>query len=95
MVSDDPLYQSPTWLFTEAKLDPNKIRSLERYVTGRSTAYRVRIMGKLDQGGPMGLMEVVVDISGPRPRVVYFRDLSEKARQARDAGADPAKLAGL
>lgn len=95
MGSDDPLYQSPAWLFTEAKLDPTKIRSLERYVTGRSTAYRVRIMGKLDQGGPMGLMEIVVDTSGPRPRVVYFRDLSEKARQARDSGSDPVKLAGL
>ena len=95
MSSGDPLYQSPTWLFTEANMDPTKIRSIERYITGYSTAYRVRIMGKLDGSGPMSLMEVVVDTSGPRPRVVYFRDLSEKARQAREAGADPAKLAGL
>lgn len=91
----DPLYLTPTWIFTDAGLPPAKVKSIEKYVTGQSTAYRVRVLGRLDSGGPMGLMEAVVEASGPRPRVVYFRDLSEKARQARDAGGSVSKLAGL
>jgi len=91
----DPVFVTPTWLFTSAGLTPAKVKGIEQYVTGRSTAFRVRVLGKLDAGGPMGLMEAVIETSGPRPRVVYFRDLSEKARQAKDAGGDPVRLSGF
>ncbi len=91
----DPVYLTPTWLLTTANLTAQKIKGIENYVTGRSTAFRVRVLGKLDKGGPMGLMEAVIETSGPRPRVVYFRDLSEKSRQAKEAGGDPVKLAGF
>jgi hypothetical protein len=73
----DPIFQTPAWLITEANFSPQTLRSLERYITARSQVYRVQSLGYFDGGGPTARIEAVIDTNGGRPRIIYWRDLSE------------------
>lgn len=73
----DPIFQTPAWLVTEANLSTDTLRTLERYVTARSTVYRVQSMGYFDGGGPTARVEAVIDTNAGRPRIIYWRDLTE------------------
>jgi hypothetical protein len=73
----DPIYQTTAWLITEANLTPASLRTLERYVTARTQVYRVQSLGTFDSGGPTARVEAVIDTNGGRPRIVYYRDLTE------------------
>lgn len=73
----DPIYATPTWLYTEAGLSPRTLRSLDRYVSTRSQVYRFQVVGYFDQPGAVSRVEAVVDGNNGRPRIVYWRDLTE------------------
>jgi type II secretory pathway component PulK len=73
----DPTYQTPAWLLTEAKLSLPKLQALERYLTAQTQVYRVQVVGYFDQGGPMARVEAVIDTNAGKPRIIYWRDLSE------------------
>lgn len=76
----DPVYRTTAWLVTEAGLKPAQAKALNRYVTGRSQVYRFQVVGTFDRPGPMARIEAVVDANNGRPRVVYWRDLSDLGR---------------
>jgi hypothetical protein len=73
----DPIYNTPAWLITEAGLTPQKVQSIERFITARSFVYRFQVVGYYETGGPATRLEAVVDTSLGRPRIVYLRDISE------------------
>jgi type II secretory pathway component PulK len=73
----DPIFQTLAWLITEANFSPQSLRSIERYITGRSQVYRVQSLGYFDGGGPTARIEAVIDTNGGRPRIIYWRDLTE------------------
>ena len=73
----DPIYQTPAWLITEANFSPETLRTLERYITARSQVYRVQVLGYFDGGGPTARVEAVIDTNAGRPRIVYWRNLTE------------------
>jgi DNA uptake protein ComE-like DNA-binding protein len=73
----DPIYQTPAWLITEANFSPQTLRTLEKYITARSQVYRVQSLGYFDGGGPTARIEAVIDTNGGRPRIIYWRDLTE------------------
>jgi type II secretory pathway component PulK len=73
----DPIFQSTAWLLTEANLRPATLRSLERYITARTQVYRLQSVGTFDGGGPTARVEAVIDTNGGRPRILYYRDLTE------------------
>ena len=73
----DPIFQTPAWLLTEASLKPATLQALEKYVTARSQVYRVQVVGYFDGGGPTARIEAVIDTNNGRPRIVYWRDLTE------------------
>ncbi len=73
----DAIFQTPTWLITEANLAPAKLIQLEKYITTRSQSYRVQSIGYFDRDGPRARMEAVIDTNNGRPRIVYRRDLTE------------------
>lgn len=73
----DPIYNTPAWLMTEASLPVATLKTLERYITTRSTVYRVQAIGYFDGGGPTARIEAVIDTNNGRPRIVYWRDLTE------------------
>jgi type II secretory pathway component PulK len=75
--STNPTYQTPAWLLTEANLRRDTLRTLERYITARSQVYRVQVLGYFDGGGPTARIEAVIDTNNGRPRIIYWRDLTE------------------
>lgn len=76
----DPIYQTPAWLYTEANLSPQTLATLDRFVSARTQAYRIQVVGYFPQGGPTARVEAIIDTNRGRPRVVYWRDLSELGR---------------
>lgn len=73
----DPIFQTPTWLVTRAKLSPTVVKSLEKYITTRTQVYRVQSIGYFDQDGPAARIEAVIDTNKGRPRILMWRDISE------------------
>jgi hypothetical protein len=71
---------SLAWLITTANLPATKLTTLERYVTARTQVYRVQAMGYFDGPGPTARVEAVIDTNAGRPRIVYWRDLTELGR---------------
>lgn len=76
----DAVYQSPAWLVTEANISLNTVRTLEKYVTTRTQVYRVHSIGYFEAGGPSARIEAIIDTNSGRPRIVYWRDLTELGR---------------
>lgn len=76
----DPIFNTPAWLITEANLPASTLQSLEQYITGRSQVYRVQSLGYFDGGGPTARIEAVIDTNAGRPRIAYFRDLTETGK---------------
>jgi DNA uptake protein ComE-like DNA-binding protein len=73
----DPIYQTPAWLITNANLSVSKLKTLEKYITARTQVYRVQSLGYAAGGGPVARIEAVIDANQGRPRILYWRDLSE------------------
>jgi type II secretory pathway component PulK len=73
----DAIFQTPAWLLTEASLSTNTLRTLDRYITTRTQVYRVQSVGYFDGGGPAARVEAVIDTNAGRPRIIYWRDLTE------------------
>jgi DNA uptake protein ComE-like DNA-binding protein len=74
------VYQTPTWLLTEANIPLATLRQLDKYVTTRTQVYRVQSVGYFDGKGPAARVEAVIDANGGRPRILAWRDLSELGR---------------
>lgn len=73
----DAIYRTPAWLITEAGFSPEKLRTMERYITASSQVYRVQSVGHFDNRGATARIEAVIDTNGGKPRIVYWRDLTE------------------
>jgi hypothetical protein len=76
----DAIYQTPIWLYTEANVPLSKLQSLDRYITAKTQVYRVQSVGYFEGGGPTARIEAVIDTNGGRPRIIYWRDLTELGR---------------
>jgi type II secretory pathway component PulK len=76
----DATYNTTSWLLTDANITPGVMQVLDRYCTGRTQMYRVQSVGYFDKGGPVGRVEAVIDLNLGRPRIVYYRDLSDLGR---------------
>lgn len=73
----DAIFQTPAWLYTEANITPSSLQTADRYITARTQVYRVQAIGYFDGGGPTARIEAVIDTNAGRPRIVYWRDLTE------------------
>jgi type II secretory pathway component PulK len=78
--SPDPIFQTPAWLLTEANITQSKVQALDRYITARTQVYRIQSVGYFDGGGPQARIEAIIDTNGGRPRILYWRDLTEMGR---------------
>jgi type II secretory pathway component PulK len=74
---NDPIFQTPAWLLTEANLNLTGLSGLEQYITARSLVYRIQSIGYFDGGGPTARIEAVIDGNNQRPRIVSWHDLTE------------------
>lgn len=78
--ASDPLYRTAAWLLTDVQLPPEVLRRMDSHFTGRTQVYRIQSVGYSVRGGPTARVEAVIDTNMGRPRVVYWRDLSELGR---------------
>ena len=76
------------WLLTKAQISASKLSRVEKYLTTRPKMVRVVSVGKLDGFGVTTVLEGMIDLSGPRPRLAGIRDLSDAYRSA-DSGQSP------
>lgn len=84
------VYQTPAWLVTEAGLKPEAVKRIENFVTTRAQVFRVQSLGYSDGRGPSARVEAVIDTNAGRPRVLYWRDLTELGKGAEaDLAAAP------
>ena len=70
------------WLMTKARIPASKLSRVEQYLTSRPKMVRVVSVGKLDGFGVTTVLEGMIDLSGPRPRLAAVRDLSDAYRTA-------------
>jgi len=73
----DPIFQCPGWLLTEAKVSAATLAKLESYITARSQVYRVQVIGRAGDQGPSARVEAIIDLNAGKPRIVYYRDLTD------------------
>lgn len=75
----DAIYQTPAWLMVEdaTTFTPTLMRTLDKYVTARAQVFRVQAVGDFNGKGPTARIEAVIDSNNKRPRVLYFRDLTD------------------
>ncbi len=78
--TSDAVFQAAVQLVIDAGLTPDKMRAIERYITVRTQMYRVQVVGHFDSGGPAIRVEAIIDTNRGRPRIVYWRDLTELGR---------------
>lgn len=58
------------WLWAEQLVELDDMKRLEPYVTGGGDAYRGQVAGFFAGGGPVARLEVCLDCTGGRPRLV-------------------------
>jgi type II secretory pathway component PulK len=75
--TSEEIYNTPAWLVSEVGLSASTVQTIERYITAKTQVYRVQSIGYFDGPGPMVRVEAVVDANGGKPRILYYRDLSE------------------
>jgi len=78
--ASDPVYKTAAWLVTEANVPVTTLRKMDPYLTGATQVYRIQSIGYSDGGGPTARVEAVIDTNMGRPRIVYWRDLTELGR---------------
>jgi hypothetical protein len=72
-----PSYKTPAWLVTEAGVDLTILKQFSPYITTYSQVYRFQVVGYFEFRGPQVRLEVVVDANNGRPRILYWRDLTD------------------
>ena len=70
------------WLMTKAQISASKLSRVENYLTTRPKLVRVVSVGKLDGFGVNTVLEGMIDLSGPRPRLAGVRDLTDLYRSS-------------
>jgi type II secretory pathway component PulK len=78
--SIDDQYKTIAWLLQDGSIQVSTLQSIERYATARTQVYRVQSIGYFDEAGPMARVEAVIDANQGKPRVVYYRDLTDLGR---------------
>jgi type II secretory pathway component PulK len=73
----DAIFNTPAWLLTEANISSSTLQTVDRYITARTQVYRLQSIGYFDGGGPSARIEAVIDTNAGRPRIIYWRDLTE------------------
>jgi DNA uptake protein ComE-like DNA-binding protein len=104
---DEPSRQRVTWPLKEGILKEDQFQSAADWLTTRSLQWRVRVEARMERGAaashtasaeeeeesaPGMVWEAVIDVSGPRARVAYLRDvtylpaLAQRAREQEKTG---------
>lgn len=67
---------TPAWLVTQNVVDMATFQSIAPHITARGTQFMIESLGFADHVGTVTRLQVVVDMLGPIPQTVYYRDVS-------------------
>ena len=82
----EPGTLSGAWIVTQANLSADKFKNIEKYISGRTYTYRIHSVGYFGKaGGAVARVEAVVDVALGKPRILYYRDLTDLGRGFPDA----------
>jgi len=73
---DAETLSTPAWLMTEGVLDLDAFDSIAAGITTRAQQFTIESLGYGDHIGMVTRLQVVVDMMGPIPQTIYYRDLS-------------------
>ena len=68
--------RTTAWLLGSEIVDVQTYRKIAPWLVPRSFQFRVRVIGYGIRSGVYRILEVVIDLGGARPRLVYLRDLT-------------------
>ena len=67
---------SPAWLLTQGVLDEATFRRILDRITTKSSVYRIESVGYADHLGVVERLMMVIQMRGPIPQVLYYRNLN-------------------
>ena len=67
---------TPAWLVTEGVMDLDTFDQIASSITTRSQQFTIESLGYGDHIGMVTRLQVVVDMVGPIPQTIYYRDIS-------------------
>lgn len=65
------------WLVTQLNMPTTTFTAMLPFITGKSSVYKVQSLGYFANGGLTSRVEAVFDTNLGRPRIIWFRDLTE------------------
>ncbi|MHC4698261.1 MAG: type II secretion system minor pseudopilin [Planctomycetota bacterium] len=69
--------ETTAWLVTEEVLDLDTYEAIAPMITGRGQQFTIEVLGYADHIGMVTRIQVIVDMVGPIPQPVYYRDLTK------------------
>ena len=69
--------RSIAWLLEEELLDAEQFKQIEPRISARSFQFHVQVMGYALPSGKYCVVEAIVDLIGPEPKILYLRDLTK------------------
>jgi hypothetical protein len=64
------------WLYTQNLLDADEFKAVAPHVTARGFQFSVQCVGFGVPCGRYRVLEAVLDLAGPVPRIAYLRDIT-------------------
>ena len=77
---EDPAWSYATWMLSEGVVTLDEMRELLPLVNAGGNVFRAQIVGFFDDGQAASRLEVVIDATGPQPRLLSWRDISHLGR---------------
>jgi DNA uptake protein ComE-like DNA-binding protein len=77
---DKPLRKYEAWILAEEIVTLEQMKALVPFICGSGSVYRAQVVGYYESEGPASRIEIVIDGTEVRPRVVFWRDLSNLGR---------------
>ncbi len=84
----DPAFRHETWLMDRKIVTLDEMKQLLPFVCGHGDIYRADVLGYFDAddsgrlAGPSVRLEVVIDATRPKPRLLFWRDISHLGTKA-------------
>jgi len=85
---------SAAWLLTSNAIDENRFRQILDSITTKGSMYRIESLGYADNLGVVERLMVVIQMRGPIPQVIYYRNLNELGPAYTPHGDERRDLAG-
>ncbi len=68
---------SIAWLLQEGVVDTAQFKQLASFLTARSFQYSFHVVGHGVPSGRYRVLDVIIDVAGDEPRIVFLRDLTK------------------